>query len=743
MRLRTSLFLMAFGTAVPLIAFALVAANLVVKQENESLLNAAKVRNRAVMSAVDGEVRDAIHTLRALSVTPGLDADDLQAFYTLGKKVLASQPSWNNLLVHDPQGRQLVNVSLPWGSTLLSNPIAPASIAQAVSTGQPAVGNLTVAPLLQNRLGIPVRVPVMRDGKVVYVLTAVLEPAAFQELLVAQELPREWVTGLVDGEGRLIARVPPTNTGTLASPDYLEKTRGGAREGWYRGKTLERADTYTAFLRSDFTGWTIGYALPAAIVTGVSDRVAWLMIAGVLLSLASAAAIGLWLSRRIAKPMSELAAAAVVLASGSVSPKVQSSIREIDLLSNALDRSARAIAERDRNLHQSQEELRKQAAELRRADTNRSQFLALLAHELRNPLAPLRTGVAILSMQPDSKRAADTRAMMERQVAHMARLIDDLIDVSRIDRGVLELRREVVAVDSVVRSAVETAKPGLEAKQQQLVIRYAAEALYFDGDSLRLSQVLANLLNNACKFTPPGGHVEVATRVDGDDVVITVTDDGIGFADADRHRIFDMFVQLDESRSQSTGGLGIGLTLVRSIVAMHGGRIDAQSEGPGRGATFTLHLPKASTVTAAESAGSVPLLPANRGRVLVVDDNVDAAESLAAMLRLHGFDVRAAYGGAQALDVARGFRPEVAFIDLTMPGMSGIELAALLRADASIEGLRLVALTGMGQKSDLDATRRAGFEAHLTKPAQPEEVVRLAAAKRDNVVRIRAERPAT
>jgi len=206
--------------------------------------------------------------------------------------------------------------------------------------------------------------------------------------------------------------------------------------------------------------------------------------------------------------------------------------------------------------------------------------------------------------------------------------------------------------------------------------------------------------------------------VDGDDVVITVTDDGIGFADADRHRIFDMFVQLDESRSQSTGGLGIGLTLVRSIVAMHGGRIDAQSEGPGRGATFTLHLPKASTVTAAESAGSVPLLPANRGRVLVVDDNVDAAESLAAMLRLQGFDVRAAYGGAQALEMARGFRPEVAFIDLTMPGMSGIELAAALRAEASIEELRLVALTGMGQKSDgRNATcglRSAPYEAGAT-----------------------------
>jgi signal transduction histidine kinase/CheY-like chemotaxis protein len=740
MRLRTSLFLMAFGTALPLIAFALLAANLVVRQENESLLNAAKARNRAVMSAVDGEVGDAMNTLRALAVTPSLEANDLQGFYVLGKKVLATQPSWNNLLVHDADGRQLVNESLPWGSPLLSNPVAPASIAQAVATGRPAVGDLTVAPLLQNRLGIPIRVPVMRDGRAVYVLTAVLEPAAFQRLLAQQDLPREWVSGLVDGQGRLIARVPRADPGSMASQDYLSQTSGGAREGWYRGSTLEGVDTYTAFLRSDLTGWTIGYALPAAIVTGGSDRVTWLMSAGVLLSLASAAAIGLWLSRRIAKPMSELAAAAVVLASGSVAPRVESTMREVSLLSDALDRSAHAIAERDRNLLRSHEELRNQAAELRRADTNRSQFLALLAHELRNPLAPLRTGVAILSMHPDAKRAADTRAMMERQVAHMARLIDDLIDVSRIDRGVLELRRELVAVDSVVRSAVETAKPGLEAKQQQLVVRYAAEPLYVDGDSLRLSQVAANLLNNACKFTPPGGHVEIATRVDGDEVVLTVTDDGVGFTDADRHRMFDMFVQLDESRNHSTGGLGIGLTLVRSIVGMHGGRIDAQSDGPGKGATFTVHLPKASTEAAPAALAAVPRLPTSRARVLVVDDNVDAAASLAAMLRLHGFDVFATYSGAQAMEAARSFKPEVAFIDLNMPGMSGIELAAALRADPSIEAIRLVALTGMGQKSDLAETRRAGFEAHLTKPAQPEEIVRVAAGERDNVVPIRAER---
>jgi len=363
-----------------------------------------------------------------------------------------------------------------------------------------------------------------------------------------------------------------------------------------------------------------------------------------------------------------------------------------------------------------------------------------LAHELRNPLAPLRTGVAILAMQPDPKNAAEVRAIMERQVTHMARMIDDLLDVSRIDRGVLELRRELVAVDSVVRSAVETAKPGLEAKQQQLVVRYAAEPLYVDGDPIRLSQVVANLLNNACKFTPPGGHVEIETHVDDDQVAITITDDGIGFMQEDRHRIFDMFVQLEDSRGKSTGGLGIGLTLVQSIVRQHGGTVDAQSAGPGKGATFTLHLPRVPIQDTSLTTASAPLLATRKTRVLVVDDNVDAAESVAAMLQLHGFQVAATYTGEQALESARSFRPQVAFIDLNMPGMSGIDLAVALKADASLQPLRLVALTGMGQQSDVEATRRAGFEAHLTKPAQPEEIVRLASGGADNVIPIRGDR---
>ena len=641
MRLRTSLSLLAFATAIPLIAFALLATDLLVKQENEGLVNAAKARNRALTSAVDGIVTDAIHTLLALSATSELERDDLRTFHALTQRVLAAQVTWNNLLLHDAAGRQLVNASLPWGTSLPPRPVSPQSIARAVSTGQPAVEDLTAAPLLYNRLGLPVRVPVIREGRVAYVMTAVLDPSAFQHLLGAQELPRGWVSGLVDSRGRYIARVPFKDPGGMAGREYNDHVRDGPLEGWYHGATLDGYDTYSAFRRSELTGWSVGYALPTALVTGGSERAAWLMIVGAVLSLVAAAGIGVWLARRIANPMSELAAAAETIGEFPASLRVASTIDEVSKLATALNRASIALAERDRELRQSREELRAQADELLRENDNKSRFLALLSHELRNPLAPLRTGLAVLARQADRKRAEDTRVMMERQVNHLVRLIDDLLDLSRIDRGVLELRRERVSVDSVVTNAVEMVKPEMEKKQQQLVVRRnGGTALFVDGDPVRLCQVLSNLLNNACKFTPIGGHVELTVRAEGQDVVVAVSDDGIGFETKDVSRIFEMFTQLDESRTRPTTGLGVGLPIARSLVAKHGGRLTAESSGRGQGATFTVRLPKAPAPEAVALRIVGESNECGKRRVLVVDDNRDAADYLAELLELNDFEVR-------------------------------------------------------------------------------------------------------
>ena len=371
-------------------------------------------------------------------------------------------------------------------------------------------------------------------------------------------------------------------------------------------------------------------------------------------------------------------------------------------------------------------QLRQRAAELQEADGNKSRFLALLSHELRNPLAALANGVALLDLTNDPQMLARTRAMMQRQLSHLRRLIDDLLDLSRIDRGKLHLRREPVALDAAVRSAIDTARPGIDENAQALEVSLPEHPIYVNGDAVRLCQVVANLLNNAAKFTPQGGRIELQVAADAEEAVVRVKDDGVGFHPEEAHRIFDMFVQLDEARSRSAGGLGLGLTLVRSIVAMHGGRVQARSDGPGRGAEFCLWLPVSPVAPARDESSPLQQGAVLAGRVLVVDDNRDAADTLAYILKLRGFDVATFYNGEDALAHSRATPPDIAFIDLDMPGMTGFALARKLREATPGQDVHLVALTGMGRTSDMEDTRSAGFHAHLTKPAAVDDIVALA-----------------
>jgi CheY-like chemotaxis protein len=275
------------------------------------------------------------------------------------------------------------------------------------------------------------------------------------------------------------------------------------------------------------------------------------------------------------------------------------------------------------------------------------------------------------------------------------------------------------------------------------VVRYAPGGLHVDGEAVRLTQVVSNIVQNASKFSPVRGRIEIATRSDEQQAVLTVKDSGIGFDPHDSSRIFDLFVRLGQDQGHASGGLGIGLTIVKSLVEMHGGHVRAHSDGPGLGATFEVRLPLASEPQRPLAAPDNARSGSSRakGRVLVVDDNVDAAQTMAEMLRLDGFEVRAVFDGVQAVSIAREFRPEVAFVDLQMPGMSGVEVAAALKAEPWAGSLRLIALTGMGRAVDIETTRRAGFENHLTKPAGPGEIARLAANGESNVISLFGTRP--
>jgi two-component system CheB/CheR fusion protein len=367
---------------------------------------------------------------------------------------------------------------------------------------------------------------------------------------------------------------------------------------------------------------------------------------------------------------------------------------------------------------------------LREADRRKDEFLATLAHELRNPLAPIRSAAKILgSPRLGERELAWSRDVIARQVQHMARLLDDLLDISRITRGRLELRRGRVGLAGIVDAAVETARPLLDARRHTLHVALPDPPPDLDADPVRLAQVLANLLTNAAKYTDPGGRIELHAQVAGGAVQVAVRDDGIGLAPEQIGRVFDMFSQVTTALDRSEGGLGIGLALVRGLVELHGGRVEARSDGPGRGSEFlvVLPLPAVREDPPRPAENPLPVAAERLRRVLVADDNRDAAESLRLLLGLAGHEVRVAHDGPTALEIAAEFRPDTVLLDIGMPGLNGYEVATRLRALEWGGAPVLVAITGWGQEQDRRLALEAGFDHHLTKPIDPDRIEALLA----------------
>jgi len=376
------------------------------------------------------------------------------------------------------------------------------------------------------------------------------------------------------------------------------------------------------------------------------------------------------------------------------------------------------------------ESLRESERQLREADRRKDEFLAMLAHELRNPLAPLRNGLQIMSISEQGDEAFDqARTMMERQLAQMVRLIDDLLDLSRITGGKIELRRERVALAAIVQQAIETSRPAMEQAGHHLTVQMPSTPIFVNADPTRLSQVFSNLLNNAAKFTPHGGEIGVSIEQRNEKVAVSVCDNGIGIPNEKLRTVFEMFTQVDPSLEKSQGGLGIGLTLVKRLVEMHGGRVIARSEGSGKGSEFIVFLPvaPASEETKTEPSGPGERADAPRRRILVVDDSHDSAASLALLLDVMGNETRTAYSGLEALEVGAAFHPDVILLDIGMPILNGYDTCRRIREQDWGKGITIIALTGWGQEDDRRRSRESGFTHHLVKPVEPAVLERLLA----------------
>jgi signal transduction histidine kinase len=377
--------------------------------------------------------------------------------------------------------------------------------------------------------------------------------------------------------------------------------------------------------------------------------------------------------------------------------------------------------------HRIEAQLREQRARLEDADRRKDEFIATLAHELRNPLAPIRQA-ALISQSPDATAAQkrQSQEVIDRQVQYMSLLLDDLLDISRVTRATLALRLQSTDLAATVNAAIETARPMIDARRHALILELPPQPVQFVADPLRLAQVLSNLLTNAAKYTEPGGQIRLSARCEDEHLVLRVQDSGVGIHPDDLPGIFEMFSQVDPTMARTEGGLGIGLALAKGLVELHGGTIAACSDGLGHGSEFTVRLPRRLMTTADGRSSPLAAVAATvRRRILVADDNRDSAETLAMLLRIEGHDVTIAHDGESALAAFSRCAPEIALLDIGMPGINGYEVASRIRQCATGGAVKLIAVTGWGQESDKQRALAAGFDHHLTKPVDPRELQRL------------------
>ena len=729
--LRVHLLFLVVGTLLPTLALSGVLTLRVIRDGREAMRRQLLEVARAEAAIVDSELLGTIRALRALAESETLRTGDLDGFRDEAGRVKQTQPSWSDVVLNTPNGVAVANVATSFGAVVPSM-IEGNSLAQIGATRQPLIGNLRGGTDSGEQLAFPVHVPVMREGRLVYILSAVITPDRLADLLRRQSLPSdEWVRGVVDNSGVLVARTrdPERFVGQKGTPAFL-KRYSTLNEDVYRDNTLEGVPVYGAYSRAPMSHWIVGVAVPVAVIDA-GFRQSLLVVTMFGLFLLGIGLIGAFeVSRRISGDIARAAGSADAIARGRHPDVVWSPVSEVVRLSDALVRSADLLdvrqRERDEQVARADaakleaEKARREAERARvaaeEADSAKDDFLAMLGHELRNPLAPVLTALELMRLRGESTSQRE-RDIIERQVKHLVRLVEDLFDVSRLRRGLVELRRRPFEIIRSVEKAIESSSAFLSEGSHKLTVDVAVVGLVVDGDETRLAQVFANLLTNAAKYSNRPGRIVLRGWVEAGMVVVRCEDDGMGISPELLPRVFDLFKQGRQTLDRRQGGLGLGLAVAKTLVELHGGTVEAASEGLGRGSTFTVRLPLAAlppAIAQSEDQGALPVTTS--GRVLVVDDNRDAADLLAETLRLGGFEVATAFDGAEALKTVSTFRADVAILDIGLPSMNGLELARQLREIDATRTIRLIALTGYGQQADFAASSAAGFDLHLVKP---------------------------
>ena len=667
---------------------------------------------RALSGTIDAELDGSVATLSSMAHAPAMAQGDIHAFYDIARAQAAAQPNWLGVFLADSSGRPLFRTTAPFDAA----PAAvadPASLAQALSLRRPVVGH--IARGKGGRLAFPVRIPVFDDGGRLYVLSAVIQPDRLVRAIMRQALPEGASVAVLDAAG-----TPAARTGPAGVP--LRLPAGAGPEYIGPADPASGAGALSASTRLSRYGWTVVVTLSAAArasaLTGYG--------AGIAASLALCIAVASLLAARISRRFARLQRETAALGAGQPVAAPPSRVREIRAMGQSLEAASRQQAA---HAHERAQLL----ASLEQASRAKDEFLAVLGHELRNPLSPIAAALDLMDLRDEPANRRE-RAILRRQVQHLKRLVDDLLDVSRITTGKLQLDLHPLDLAALVRECAAAAPQAVQVQ--------APPALWVRGDDSRLAQVLNNLLSNAARFGST--RTTIGLVEENGMAKISVDDNGVGMRPALLAQVFEPFYQAPQQMARRTGGLGLGLAIVRRIVELHGGRVAAHSEGEGRGSRFEVLLPAGvqaalpadaglaadSAAGPAGAAADAPHWPghARQGhrQVLLVDDNEDATAVTAALLTQLGCEVGVAHTAQAALAALAALKegtPAVAILDIGLPDMNGYALARAVR-DLAGDGVRLVALSGYGQAADVARALAAGFDLHLTKPATLDDLRR-------------------
>ncbi|MEP7301402.1 MAG: ATP-binding protein [Caldimonas sp.] len=722
MKIRSQLALLVAAVVVPVALLAAATTARLWTLQREAYQDRYLERVSALRLALDTRLEATTRILRGLSGSSDLDAAErLPSFVERFDRLLEASPEWASLGMHDPAGR-VIAVRTRSGVPPIPPPgIRPDDAGGAVFSDQREIGSGTFVTYIS--------VPIVRNEQNRGTIYVAITQNGWLDFLRAYPISEKATLTLNDRNGRVLARTLNNErwVGRLSGASFWDRVLG-KDEGSFQSRGLEGQGFYSAFSRSRLSGWVLSTGVPQDEVEASLRNSTLAMIGGVTATAIAVALFAIWIGSRIIGAITALALTARRVATPELAaPEAVLSIEEIETVRLALQQAGALLAARDAEravAHAREAEAR---AEAERSNAAKDEFLAMLGHELRNPLSAMKSASALLatpSVRPPVHERS--RAVIERQVARLTDLVNDMLDVARLNSGKIVLERRIVDLAEVVRHVLDSFQDAGRSLHVRLTTGLAPAWVF--ADETRLEQIVSNLLDNACKYTPDGGNVRIETATGDDGATLTVSDDGLGIAADLLPHIFDVFAQGERTLERAQGGLGLGLTVVRRLLVLHGGSIVAESAGTGRGATFRARLP-AATAAQRDAAAPGPAGPALAPRrIVVVEDNVDNRELMEVLLGMNGHTVTALGNGEAGVAAILAEHPELAIVDLGLPGIDGFEVARRVRAAPAAAATLLFAVTGYGTPEDRARALGAGFDGFLVKPFDLEVFDRIVAA---------------